>query len=90
MHEDLVEPLCQEGRAAVLGFGLVGRMGLEELALCFQRCGDRFRSLDVALPTVHDGNVAKAEGDDTASEDIDNVGARIPTVMLATPRLIGT
>ena len=55
-------------------------MVLEELALILERSDDRLVRVNVALTTVDDGNIAKTEGDDTASEDVHNVSSGVPAI----------
>jgi len=77
-----VELPGEERGAAVLGLRGVGGVVLEELALIIQGLLDALGGVDVLLATVDDGDVAEAEGDDTAGKNVQDVGALVHNVNL--------
>lgn len=55
-------------------------MLLEKLGLRLERARDGLLLVDVALSSVDDWDVAESERDDSASEDVDDVGSSVPGV----------
>jgi len=55
-------------------------MILEELSLCLKGSCDGFVGLDIALASVHDWHVSKSQGDDSSSQNVDNISALVPTI----------
>lgn len=53
-------------------------MIFKEALLEVESGGDGLGSFDVSLTSVDHGNVAKTERNDAPSEDVNNIGARIP------------
>ena len=56
----------------------IARVLLEELLLVLKCRSDRFGLIDVALATVYNGYVAKTQGNDSACENVDDVGSLVP------------
>ena len=53
-------------------------MVLKEVLLVLESSSDALVGVDVTLASVHDGNVSEAKGDDTTSEDVDDVSTLVP------------
>jgi hypothetical protein len=53
-------------------------MIFEEFAFMFESMGDRFGILYIALTAVDNRYVSKAQGDDTASEDVYYICSFVP------------
>lgn len=61
-----------------MGLALVSGVVLEEGALALQGLVDGLLGINITLSTVDDRNVAETKGNDTTSQNIDNVRASIP------------
>lgn len=54
-------------------------MVLEEVTLLFKSSVDRFGGFDVALTTINHWDIPQSQGNDTASQNINNICAGIPS-----------
>jgi hypothetical protein len=79
----VVELLRQERCTTVCCLVLVRRVVLEKLTLMVQSSADGLFVLDISLTTVDDGNVAKTKVNDTASENVHDIRARVHQVNLS-------
>ena len=57
-------------------------MTLKELTLRLQRGADGLVGLNIPLTTVNHRNITKTKRDDTASENVDDIGTRVPVLRL--------
>lgn len=55
-------------------------MILKEVSLIVECTRDGLAGLDISLPSVDYGNVAKAEGNDAPCQNVDDVGAYVPVI----------
>ena len=68
----------QEGCSAVLRFAPVRLVVLEKVLLVVQSICDRLLRVNVPLSSIDDRDVAQTKGNDTAGQDIDDIGTLVP------------
>lgn len=73
-----VEFACKERRSAVLALPFVRRMRLEEIAFMVECRRNGLRLVNIPLTAVNNWDIAQTEGDDSAGENVDDVGALVP------------
>ena len=77
-----VELSSEPWGTAVLSFTRVRRMGLKELLLVLQCSCDRLGLVDIPLSSVDDRDVTQPKGDDSTSENVDDIGSLVHEIHL--------
>jgi hypothetical protein len=78
VHENGVESPSEEWCSAEGSLGRVGRVVLKEPTLILEGSADGLLLVDIALATVHDGDIAEPQWDDPPGEDVDDIGTLVP------------